>query len=723
MGCAPSLEDTIHGDGSARKKGGKKGKGKSAHKEKQGGKKSAFALSRDKFIGGEGALVQQFADKAGGLLLVFQPQKGDGITFVFKTHEGVLFTKEFDASQLKHAKDAAGISYGWSAVFKSLASDMQRGKGIIKLPTNPLASTANEAKFEFKVRTVSKEAAVGGQEFVIPLLRVPESASTIQKLVIAPLTRRVQRMHLNQQVSRDFQLVHLETGVAVAQGGIVTAEQRVKKATKSMAALKEKVTTMQTRVRTGQEKIAKLEAKRNRLEHNQYHSRKEQSGRHWLDQLYEVGGAMYFAHSGYAVPHHPVEAIVRTDQIQALYSYMQANNSGSAGESNSLGLLRPMAQLPSISEIARNSNPSDPQAAAMTERLLRAIQFLDEWDYNVFEMDEATGGNALFFTTYALLHKLDLIQAFGIDEVVLRRFLIAVQAGYHPNPYHNSTHAADVAQVLYYLVFRSGFQDVCPLVQCTQLACILAGVIHDYDHPGFNNNFHTRTNAYLSTLYNDRSILENHHLACVFEMLRNPLFDIFANCDEDDRREIREVMIEMVLATDMGIHGKMIVSFQNRIKGGAQWGNLKTDLRLLLSMCIKAADTSNCCRPNHLYTAWAKNIAAEFYDQGDVEGRIKLGISPFMDRSKHLQDFAKGQQSFMNFVIIPMYETLVEVLPNMDFAVNLAKDNKEYWQTHTPGDLGPLRSKRRRGTVTSDRGSNDESRSTSTNGSMVDGGK
>ena len=62
-------------------------------------------------------------------------------------------------------------------------------------------------------------------------------------------------------------------------------------------------------------------------------------------------------------------------------------------------------------------------------------------------------------------------------------------------------------------------------------ASIVSGAIHDFDHPGFNNNFHVRTNAYLATLYNDRSVLESHHCASVFELMKNPKFNILQPLD------------------------------------------------------------------------------------------------------------------------------------------------------------------------------------------------
>eukprot|EP00455_Lapot_gusevi_P010452 TRINITY_DN14729_c0_g1_i2.p1 TRINITY_DN14729_c0_g1~~TRINITY_DN14729_c0_g1_i2.p1 ORF type:complete len:114 (-),score=22.97 TRINITY_DN14729_c0_g1_i2:153-449(-) len=92
------------------------------------------------------------------------------------------------------------------------------------------------------------------------------------------------------------------------------------------------------------------------------------------------------------------------------------------------------------------------------------------------------------------------------------------------------------------------------------------------------------------------------------------------------------------------------------------------------------ADISNCGRPNSLYVEWAKNIAVEFYNQGDVEAKMKLTISPFMDRRKDKSDFPKGQTSFMTYIVQPMLEAIAEFLPPMEFAVQHCNENKAYWQ-------------------------------------------
>ena len=40
-------------------------------------------------------------------------------------------------------------------------------------------------------------------------------------------------------------------------------------------------------------------------------------------------------------------------------------------------------------------------------------------------------------------------------------------------------------------------------------------------HTGTTNNFHTQTRSNLAILYNDRSVLENHHVAASFKMLQD----------------------------------------------------------------------------------------------------------------------------------------------------------------------------------------------------------
>jgi len=145
---------------------------------------------------------------------------------------------------------------------------------------------------------------------------------------------------------------------------------------------------------------------------------------------------------------------------------------------------------------------------------------------------------------------------------------------------------------------------------------------------------------------------------------------------------MRETIIEMILATDMGLHGKYVQQWNRRLGENKELFK-KDDVRLALSMAIKMADISNCGRPTNLYIRWARKISDEFYLQGDRERTHGLQVSPFMDRQQPL--LAKGQYAFMNYVVLPLFENISTFLPEMKFTVGLVEANKQFWVTN-PGD-------------------------------------
>ena len=51
-------------------------------------------------------------------------------------------------------------------------------------------------------------------------------------------------------------------------------------------------------------------------------------------------------------------------------------------------------------------------------------------------------------------------------------------------------------------------------------ATLIAAAVHDVDHPGKNNQFLIETGHELAILYNDNSVLENHHLAMAFRIMQ-----------------------------------------------------------------------------------------------------------------------------------------------------------------------------------------------------------
>jgi high affinity cGMP-specific 3',5'-cyclic phosphodiesterase 9 len=96
-------------------------------------------------------------------------------------------------------------------------------------------------------------------------------------------------------------------------------------------------------------------------------------------------------------------------------------------------------------------------------------------------------------------------------------------------------------------------------------AMLLACFCHDYEHPGYNNLFMTMTNSELAIRYNDKSVLENHHVAATFNLLQRKENNIFSEFSTETYKETRETMITLVIATDMAYHFNDQGKLKNRL--------------------------------------------------------------------------------------------------------------------------------------------------------------
>lgn len=58
------------------------------------------------------------------------------------------------------------------------------------------------------------------------------------------------------------------------------------------------------------------------------------------------------------------------------------------------------------------------------------------------------------------------------------------------------------------------------------------------------------TDSELALMYNDESVLENHHLAVGFKLLQGENCDIFQNLSKKQRQTLRRMVIDMVSWSD-----------------------------------------------------------------------------------------------------------------------------------------------------------------------------
>ncbi|XP_077435309.1 dual specificity calcium/calmodulin-dependent 3',5'-cyclic nucleotide phosphodiesterase 1A-like isoform X1 [Vanacampus margaritifer] len=284
---------------------------------------------------------------------------------------------------------------------------------------------------------------------------------------------------------------------------------------------------------------------------------------------------------------------------------------------------------------------------------LAALKKVDQWSFDVFRLHEGTGEHALKFLVYELLTRYDLINRFRIPVPALVQFVEALETGYskHKNPYHNLVHAADVTQTAHFLMLHTGTMHW--LSELEILAMVFAAAIHDFEHTGTTNNFHLHTRSEVAILYNDRSVLENHHVSAAYRLMADDDTNILVNLNKDDWRELRALVIEMVMSTDMSCHFQQIKTMRNIL---AQ--PLSVDKVKVLSLMLHAADISHPAKTWPLHYRWTHSLMEEFFRQGDKEVELGLPFSPLCDRKATM--IAQSQIGFIDFIVEPTFSVLVD---------------------------------------------------------------
>uniref|UniRef100_A0A7N8WJP6 Phosphodiesterase n=1 Tax=Mastacembelus armatus TaxID=205130 RepID=A0A7N8WJP6_9TELE len=325
--------------------------------------------------------------------------------------------------------------------------------------------------------------------------------------------------------------------------------------------------------------------------------------------------------------------------------------------------------------------------AAMPDQpvaVINCLRDVDRWNFDVFAVNSASSDHALQTLFFELITRYELNSRFKIPISCLTEFLSALERGYckYNNPYHNHVHAADVTQTLHCLLLRSGL--VHWLTELEVMASLFAAAIHDYEHTGTTNNFHIHTKSEFALIYNDRSVQESHHLSAAFQLLQDHQMNIFMNLTREEWMELRSLVIEMVLSTDMSSHLLQVKAMKSCLEQQE-----RIDKPKALSLLLHTADISHPSKPWALHSRWTKALMEEFFRQGDREAELGLPFSPLCDRKSTL--VAESQIGFIDFIVYPTFSLLTDmaekiVIPLVEEnPVSLLFLNSNLWKESSRG--------------------------------------
>nr|XP_023501200.1 cAMP-specific 3',5'-cyclic phosphodiesterase 4A isoform X3 [Equus caballus] len=350
---------------------------------------------------------------------------------------------------------------------------------------------------------------------------------------------------------------------------------------------------------------------------------------------------------------------------------------------------QPMSQITGVKRLAHSSSLNDssvPRFGVKTDQeelLAQELENLNKWGLNIFCVSNYAGGRSLSCIMYTIFQERDLLKKFRIPVDTMVTYMLTLEDHYHPDvAYHNSLHAADVLQSTHVLLATPALDAV--FTDLEILAALFAAAIHDVDHPGVSNQFLINTNSELALMYNDESVLENHHLAVGFKLLQEDNCDIFQNLSKRQRQSLRKMVIDMVLATDMSKHMTLLADLKTMVEtkkvtssGVLLLDNYSDRIQVLRNM-VHCADLSNPTKPLELYRQWTDRIMAEFFQQGDRERERGMEISPMCD--KHTASVEKSQVGFIDYIVHPLWETWADLVhPDAQDILDTLEDNRDWY--------------------------------------------
>ncbi|KAF9933969.1 3',5'-cyclic-nucleotide phosphodiesterase [Linnemannia zychae] len=232
-------------------------------------------------------------------------------------------------------------------------------------------------------------------------------------------------------------------------------------------------------------------------------------------------------------------------------------------------------------------------------------------------------------------------------------------------------------------------------------ALLVASIGHDVGHPGVNNMFLVNAHTPLAQVYNDRSVLESFHSMALFQVMKKHGFECF-DVDSQNRKfmEFRKMVVSTILATDMGLHFDYVSKIKEQterlrlrnLPGGnvpkPNQASIDEQERLVLcGSLIKCADISNASRPFHVAERWSSVLLQEMCNQADIEKEMAIasgsqsvpaGSTKSLANDRGMQ--IDSQLGFIHGFAMPLFSSVKEMIPEMDYCVELLQVNHKIWE-------------------------------------------
>ncbi|KAM9794671.1 rod cGMP-specific 3',5'-cyclic phosphodiesterase subunit beta-like isoform 1-T2 [Syngnathus typhle] len=300
-------------------------------------------------------------------------------------------------------------------------------------------------------------------------------------------------------------------------------------------------------------------------------------------------------------------------------------------------------------------------------------------DFNCTEMELVKCGIQMYY-------EVGVVKKFQIPQEVLVRFMYSVSKGYRRITYHNWRHGFNVGQTMFTLLTTGMLKRY--YTDLEVMAMITAGFLHDIDHRGTNNLYQVKSGNPLAKLHGS-SILERHHLEFGKFLLSDESLNIYQNLNRRQVEHVIHLTDIAIIATDLALYFKKRTMFQKIVdlshtyedeKKWVDFMSLETTRKeILMAMMMTACDLSAITKPWEVQSKVALSVAAEFWEQGDLERTVlEQQPIPMMDRNK-AAELPKLQCGFIDFVCTFVYKEFSRFHPQIQPMLDGILNNRKEW--------------------------------------------
>lgn len=324
------------------------------------------------------------------------------------------------------------------------------------------------------------------------------------------------------------------------------------------------------------------------------------------------------------------------------------------------------------------SRPASPITKYESPEYQADLKFLKTPDADFLDCQN----QQMYTYAWTMFREVGAVEEFQISETRFYILLNEVQRLYdhRNNPFHNFKHGISVLHSTYYMLRMTKAGEVFDKLGLAAL--VFAGMMHDIDHSGKTNGFEINSTSDLAIRYNDVSVLENHHCATAFGLIRQERYNIFNRISAfDQKAKFRKIVVNGILATDVKSHFSHLEKFKDKlVTNNFNPATSEDDLMLLVGQIVHTSDLYVPTKKSPAAYRWSQLINQEFMNQNTAEKSSGLPETPFYKNLDKPEVVAKSERFFVEKIVQPLWVEMDRFTEGaLEVQIENLKQNVAFW--------------------------------------------